>query len=204
MIAELNSSLENYSHERRVTMRIVAVVHGQKVEGLVGKPPEIAVNPTLTMAGMEKVHELVEEIRPFAPFAACYSSRLARALDTASVLCLAFDLDLQTMKDLGQYANKDGETVVFYPGHEKENYRTWQEEAGKAVKEISKQHAAIDTVLMVSHGPIIGGIIAYTKDIRTEDKATLRKIIDDSDLRNKGFVVFEVNWLGLKVDIKLV
>ena len=178
-------------------MKIVAILHTEKVEGLLEKPVEIAVNPTLTVNGMEKIRSIAHTLWDLGPFDACYSSRLARALDAASVLCLAFDLDLQTLKDLGQYANKDGDTIAYYPGHEKEGFEQWQKMAVRAIEEIHARHEETDTVLAVSHGPVIAGLIAHTKNIR--DKAGIKQILDNLRSEAQQYVVFEVNGDGIKV-----
>lgn len=176
-------------------MKIVAVFHADKnEEGLADEPREIAANPNLTLRGMEKTHQLVESIRPFGPFTACYSSRLARALDTASILCLAFGLDLQTLEGFGQHANKVGDEIVYYPGHEEENFLFWQKEAIAAFRHIIARHKAEETILVVSHRPSLAGVVAWIEGI--EDEEAIKRIANNPAFAEKGFIVFEVDEEG--------
>lgn len=176
-------------------MRIVAVFHGQKVEGIADKPAEIAVNPTLTVAGMEKIQALVPKIRELGPYYGLYSSRLARALDTASVLALALDENIQTAKGLGQHANLDGGIKTYYPGHEGESFKQWQEQALNALHEIWERigHEIGVTVrydrnvLMVSHRPSIGGLVAAAKGI--SDEKGIESVVMDKSLTANGYVI---------------
>lgn len=178
-------------------MKIVAVLHTEKVEGLLEKPAEIAVNPTLTVNGMEKAHEFTKTLRLLGPFAGCYCSRLARTSDIASVFCLALDLDFQTMKGLGQYASKEGDTIVYYPGHEKESFHEWQQGAVQAVEEIYKKHVQTDTVLLLAHGPTVAGLIGQARAIYSND--ALKQIVRDLRSRDQKFVTFEMDNNGIRI-----
>jgi broad specificity phosphatase PhoE len=138
---------------------------------------------------MEKILGLSEAIRELTP-TACYSSRLARALDTASVLANELDLEIKTIKGLGQYANKDGQDVHYYPGHEKEGMVEWQDQAVEALCQIATHHGVDEVVLIVSHRPSITGMVGHAKGIH--DKDGLNKLIADPEVVGKPFVVLEV------------
>jgi broad specificity phosphatase PhoE len=174
-------------------MRFVMVFHGPKAEELSG-PVEVRVNPPLTIAGMNKIFSLVPAVRQHAPFAGFYSSRLARALDTASILALELNQDFATSGLLGQYANKDGNDVIFYPGSEKEGFVEWQQSGLNAVAKLWHRHKDADpngTILVVSHRPIIGGIIAAIQGVK--DKDAINKIVNDPSIAEKGFAVIETD-----------
>lgn len=186
-------------------MKIVAVFHDDKVEGLAGEDPRLGANPPMTMAGMRKGLALLPEICDIGEildgFDACYSSRLARALDMASVLIGELNLDLETVNELGQWANKDGDQVIYYPGHEKENLCTWQRDALTALDIIWRRQRQIvadgGLALVVSHRPIIGGWVGHTRGIT--DEAGLVKLVRDPALTKKGYVVFSYDGKTLKV-----
>lgn len=172
-------------------MKIVVVLHGEKAEGLFGHCSiEIAANPPVTPNGMEQILELVPAIKAEGPYDAMYVSRMSRALGSASVLALALDLDFETMALLGQHANKEGSEVFFYPGHEGEGYGTWQRDGVAAIDKILKRHGPNANILVVSHRPIVGGLIAHTRGVTTEKG--IYQITGDLRLDKRDFVVFQV------------
>lgn len=179
-------------------MRLITVVHGDKVEGLNNEPLEIAANPSLTIEGMKKILSLLAELKPFKPFSECYSSYAARALDTASVLCLACNLDLWTMRELTAHSNKDKNRILYYPGysHENENFTTLQDQAVKAAHKIWIEHEDKANVLAVTHGPHIAGLIGRANGVN--DEAGLGEILKDFRSSTKGFVVFEIQAGSIK------
>lgn len=151
-------------------MKVVAILHGKKVEeGMTDKPSALRSNPNLTVDGLVGIHNLVEQVRAKAPYAAIYSSRLTRALDTASVLALALDMDIQTVKKLGQHCSRDAGGDCFYPGFEGETVVDWKNQAVSALLDLQKRHSPDDTILVVSHRPSIGGLVAHTKGIEDEN-----------------------------------
>ncbi len=178
-------------------LRICAVFHSDKQSVEAGQPPAVAVNPPMTMTGMMKIDALVEKIRkdPRLPtsFDGLCSSRLARALDTASVLALRFDLDIGTMKGLGQMANKEGDVVIKYPGCETEDMVVWQRNAMSSVRELSDDLDCLDqdaTLIVVSHRPIIGGLMAWSRGI-IGDHGAIDEIVRNPELAKEGYVVFD-------------
>ncbi|GEM_PF-3869862 len=181
-------------------MNIIAVFHGAKVEGLEGLPAEISANPPMTVEGMEKMWRRISgnEFSPHLPSSlgnkidAIYSSRLARALDTASVIALHLNLEITTVSELGQMANKDGNTVTHYPGHEKDDVILWQKNAMFAVRKIVSRHADHHTVVAVSHRPIIAGIVAWAID-KIGDANVLNKILNDPGFGKDGYFAFRTN-----------
>ena len=157
-------------------MKVITVLHAQKVEDDMAKTPvEIHANPTLSVKGLVNIHGLVEQIRAKGPYIAIYSSRLARALDTASILALALDMDIETIKGLGQHSNRDASGDYCYPGHESETVVEWKNQAVKALLDLQERHGSNDTILIVSHRPSVGGIVAHTKSI--EDKTGIMEIV---------------------------
>jgi broad specificity phosphatase PhoE len=172
-------------------MKIVAVFHGEKRMRLGNYPPEIAANAPLTVKGMRQMQRLVEKLRPLGPFVAAYSSRPTRAVDSASVVCMALDLDFKTMKELGQHASGQKGKVIAYPGYENEWYADWQSRAIEAVQEIARKHKEDDVVLVFTHRPIIAGLVCHTKGIT--DEGEIRKLALTPQFSRRGYVIFEVN-----------
>lgn len=169
--------------------RIVMVFHEKKVKMDDGLPVRTWVNPTLSVEGMTKVLDLVPVIGALGPFNAMFCSRLARALDTASVLALELDVDFETMPRLGQYGNKEGEKVQFYPGYEDDGYVDWQDDGFNALLDIADQCKG-GKALVISHRPVIGGIIAHVRGIT--DEAGIKAIVNDPSIVGPGYVVFDV------------
>lgn len=154
-------------------MKVVAVLHGRKIEeGMTDKPAELRSNPNVSIDGLVSIHGLVEQVKAKGPYAAIYSSRLTRALDTASILALAMDMDIQTVKNLGQHCSRDANGDCFYPGHEGETVIEWRDQALKALRELENRHGANDTILVVSHRPSVGGLVAHAEGI-TDAKAIM-------------------------------
>lgn len=171
-------------------MRIVLVFHGLPKANFTSPLPEVAANPTLNFEGMSRVHALVPAIRAAGPFDAIFSSRMARALDTASVLSMAFGLEIQTLKGLGQHANKEGDMVVRYPRHEHEDIGTWQREGIAAIEAIFFEYDPDETVLAVSHRPVIAGIVCASRGVRDPEK--IKALADDPSFVAKGFVIIDM------------
>ncbi len=183
-------------------IKVVAVFHGDKMEGLGGALPlEVRVNPPMTPEGMSKIFALADKIEKYGPFDGMYCSRLARALDTASVLALRLDLDFLTMAKLGLHANKDDSGVIYYPGHETESFVDWQRDGLDALDVIS--HHVVQNILVVSHRPVIAGFIAACRG-SIGDEAVLLKIVDGLNLTINGFVVFDSNTTNGKGKLTLV
>ena len=172
-------------------MKIVAVFHGKKVEGVdvTKRMAAIAANPPLSMDGMEKIRSgLLQKIQTIALFDAIYSSRMARALDTASVIAMALNMEIQTIGELGQKGNLDSGQVIAYPGFENDDELTWQSCGLRAIAQIWMKER-VGTILIVSHRPIIAGLIAAAKGIN--NKAGIKNILNDPNLVKDGYVVFE-------------
>ncbi|MFA5878509.1 MAG: histidine phosphatase family protein [Candidatus Staskawiczbacteria bacterium] len=165
------------------------VFHGDKVRVEKGLPIQTWVNPPLSTQGMAKILAMVPTIKALGPFEEMFSSRLARAVDTASVLALELGLDFRTLSSLGQYGNKDGDDVAYYPLHEADGYLTWQGDGVASLRTISAWRSDCN-VLAISHRPIIGGLIAHTRGIT--DEAGIKAIVNDAAITEKGYVVFEV------------
>ncbi len=177
-----------------MALRICAVFHSDKQSGAAGRPPAVAVNPPMTMTGMEAIDSLVAKIKNDPRlrdrlFDALYSSRLARALDAASVLALHFDLDIETVKELGQMANKEGNEVIKYPGHEDEDVASWQQDAMRAMRWI-REDRDDETIIVVSHRPIIGGLVAWARGV-VDNREVLDQLIKDPELVKDGYVVLD-------------
>lgn len=176
-------------------LKIVAAFHDKKVEGIIELPAAIAANPTLSITGMQNVQDkLLPKIQELGPFHAMFCSRMARALDTASVLAMAMDLDFDTIKGLGQAGNLDKNsegvpTVVAYPGHEDDNALTWQSDAIEALQEIDEMMDGVGTILIVSHRPVIGALVAYAQGIT--DITGIDAIVNSGDLVGNGYRTFQ-------------
>lgn len=182
--------------------RVVAVFHGEKTEGLKSNLPlEVRVNPPMTPEGMSKIFALGQRFEKYGPFDVMYCSRLARALDTASVLALKFSMDFQTIAKLGQHANKDESGVIYYPGHESESFVDWQSDGLDALGEISDcLLRGFNTVLIVSHRPVIAGFIAASRG-SIGDEGVLSEIVNNPKLATNGFVVFDFDTSGNKLTL---
>ena len=187
-----------YSHCRNVKyiqkgdiMKAIMVFHGNKVEGLGLNPVEIKANPPMTLDGMAKILDLVPEVQGMNP-GRIYCSRMARALNTASVFSLELDLDIQTKSKLGQHGNRDGQEDIFYPGHEGEDLVKFQADGVEALREIYNEIPEKDaTVLVVSHRPTICGVVAHTADVH--DNRGISSFLKDPQYTDKGYVVLEIN-----------
>ncbi len=190
-------------------MQIVAVFHSDKLDDQTS-PTEVASNPPQSTSGQVKIHNLVPAIKAMGPYMSmAYCSRMARASCAASVLSLALDIDYQSMKELGQFGNlfKDG-TVCMYPGHENDDEITWQRDAHKALIIIwAKVKAVSWPILVISHRPIIGALVARARGIT--DKAGIKSVIMDPTLTKKGYVLFNIEPIviaggGMEFDTKIV
>lgn len=176
------------SFEKGVT--IIAIFHKDKMDFQSGEhPPEILANTPLSLKGFLQTFCMVEKIRVLGPFSALFCSRQARTSAMASIFSVSFDIDFQSIKELGQYAsgNQAGDEF-FYPGHENETYRTSQENGVKAFQEIEKRGGP--KVLVVSHRPIIAGVVCRCRGVFEEKR--LEKAALDSNLASREFVVFKV------------
>ncbi|MBI2097427.1 MAG: hypothetical protein HYT46_00615 [Candidatus Vogelbacteria bacterium] len=184
-----------------MALRICAVFHSDKQDGAAGKPPAVAVNPPMTMAGMEKIDSLVAKIKNDSRLTelkcgGIYSSRLARALDAASVFALHFDQDIRTLEGLGQMANKEGDEVIKYPGHEAEDVVIWQVHACSEIQELYQNHFAdydgrdAEFIVLTGHRPIIGGLVAWARGV-VGDRGALDRLIKDPELVKDGYVVLD-------------
>ena len=182
-------------------MRIVLVFHGLPKANFVSPLAEISANPTLTFEGMSKVHSLVPELRALGSFDALFSSRMARATDTASILSVVFDLENHTLKGLSLYANKEGDEVVYYPGHEGENFGTWRKAGLAALETIFEACRPGETALAVSHRPVIAAIVCAAKGITDHKK--IKALADDPGFVAKGFVILDVREEGRLGELKL-
>lgn len=184
-------------------MIITAVFHGPKANGVAGLPGQVASNPPLSLAGMENIHRLAQKWKTDSifpkEFDGFYSSRMARATDTASVLANEWDMDFLTLRKLGQMANKEGDVIHYYPGCEEESLVTWQADAIDAITSICNRHGSDHHVLVVSHRPIIGGIIALSQGIQS-DEVALDKVVSDPLIVAAGFVQFDVKVVGGALD----
>ena len=182
-------------------MKIVAVFHGAKVEGLQGLNSRLGANPPMTMTGMSNILDLVPILKTLGPFDFMYVSRLARALDAASIIALELDMDFETKRELGQFGNKDGSNVIMYPGHEADGYKNWQSDGLVAIDEIWDEIDEVsseDTILIVSHRPIIGGLVAACQEIEDEDG--IKAVVNDPSLTEKGYVIFRYNGRKLTLE----
>lgn len=176
-------------------LRIIAVFHEKKAGNVIELNPAIAANPTLSIDGMQNTQDkLLPKIKELGPFAGIFTSRMARALDTASVLALALDLDIMTVKGLGQAANLDrntqGETVVVaYPGFEEDSYGEWLQGAIEALDDINDEMCGSGNILIVSHRPVIGAMVAYAEGITSP--TDIEAIVNDPATVGEGYRVFD-------------
>jgi broad specificity phosphatase PhoE len=173
-------------------MIIVAVFHDEKVAELGGLPDTIRANPPMTTRGMERILRLVPVIRARGPFKMIYTSLMARGLDAASVLALELQiLRLVGLAEFGQFANSDGEEIVYYPGHEGEGPADWQRNALNGIKLIQAENHLFALILLVSHRPIIGALVAAAHGISLPEE--ILSIVIDPELTRKGYVIFETD-----------
>jgi len=172
-------------------VKIVAVFHKDKLLGLGDKGAAIAANPPLTVVGKVEAHELALALKNQGPFSAIYASRLDRALGTASALSLILDVDIHTIKGLGQHGSKDGSIVYMYPGYEEEGYLDWQEKGVEAFRKIALQHGTDEVVIVVSHRPVLAGIALATRGVR--DPEQIKALAIDPNFSKRGYVVFDID-----------
>lgn len=118
----------------------------------------------------ENKKELVKLLRPYGPFVVCYSSLFTEAIAS---LCLAFGLDPQILKGLGQ---------------------TSQEETMAAFRQIISQHKNKETILVVSDRSSLAGVVAWVEDIQEE--AAIKGIVHNKEFCKKRLLVFEVDEEG--------
>ena len=183
-------------------MRVVAVFHGDKQDTQPIMRSEIRANPPMTALGMQHIFtKLLPKVRDLGPYhGPIYCSRMARALDTASVLALALDMDIESLKSAGQMGSKDAGGVVYYPGHEADkNVYDWRDQFELSLQRIGIYRDYIGPALMVSHRPMIGSLIAHLQGIN--DDEGIRSVVNDPRIVEDGYVVFDVSQVGT---IKLV
>ena len=168
-------------------MKIVAVFHSDKVEGLDTFPQELQANPPMTISGMVKIHALIPQLME-ERIQEIYSSLLARGPDTASVIALALGKEIYTLRELGQHSNKDGTRVIAYPGFEGEGFSTWQTNAMEGIEKIHVRSTA-SVVAITSHRPVIAGLIAFTRGIASD--AGIKAVRDEPQTTEGGYRVFE-------------
>ncbi|MDD5050173.1 MAG: histidine phosphatase family protein [Candidatus Pacebacteria bacterium] len=179
-------------------LRIVAVFHGPKHEGIIGKVLAlVAANPPMTVDGMVKVAKLIDAIKAQGPYGQAFSSRMARALDAMSLLANALDIDFETINDLGQHGSGDvvdGKVVAeaFLPGYEGEGCLAWHESAKRVLAKFHTEVKSGQTILVVSHRPIIGALVDMASGASFNAERLLEVVLS-SKLTAKGFVVFDFN-----------
>lgn len=150
-------------------MKITAVLHFEKASGFIdSESAELAANPSLSYKGFQQALGAAQLIEALGPYDGMFSSRLARALDTASVLAMHLNMDFQTMAGLGQAGNKEGDKIVMYPGFENFSFLGWQKDALSVLEELELN--GYNNILIVSHRPIIGALIAYAQGITSEEE----------------------------------
>jgi hypothetical protein len=176
-----------------MSIQIVAVIADtwQKLLGMTDVSPANAANPPTTVESMEAVLKFVPKIRALGPYANMYSSRFAYVSDIASVIALALNMDFSTLSGLSKYINLDCETNRCYPGHEKDDVLKWQFDGVSAFREIHHKHRSGEVILVVSHRPIIGGVMAHCYNVH--DPAKIMTIVNHPKTVKGGFRVFEVN-----------
>lgn len=176
-------------------MKIIAVFHGAKVECLETVRQEIGANPPMTVPGMGQILELVPTIKAWGPFQAAYCSLVARAMCTMSVLAMALGIkQVACIQELGQFGNLDQGRVIPYPGHESDDELTWQWNGKLAwvrIWDACGKYGLAQNVLLVSHRPIIGALVALRDGIT--DKKGIAKIVASPDLTKDGYVIFKMN-----------
>lgn len=175
-------------------MKIIAIFHEEKTGGYGNYPPKIACNPPLTTEGYLRTHNLPDKLRPYGPFAALICSRMCRTSQMVSVLALEFNLDFCSMRGLGQHASKEGEEVFSFPGYEHEWYPEWQKNGVAAFQEIAERYGPDDAVVIISHRPVIAGVVRYTQGI--SDPKSIQALAADKNFSKHLFVIFNVTKSG--------
>lgn len=181
-------------------MRLVVVPHGAKVTGVTEYLPELGADPPMTMAGKAAVLKLVEPLRALGPFNAAFCSLMDRACGTMCTIVKPLGIRQVTCIDeLGQYGNLDGSTVIPYPGHEKDDLVTWQQQGVEAVGVIWSQCAVRGTVLAFTHRPILAGLLATAAGVT--DSKGIREILDSKELLGNGFRIFSYDRFTLRLEV---
>lgn len=172
-------------------INIHTVLHGDKIY-VNTLNPRIVANPPMSEQGMIEVHEVVEEIHALKPFDFVIASRLARANDTASAICIPLDLDWKTEKLLGQHASLQNGKSVLYPGYEREYYPEWLQNVRTFLNNLGltfqylwdnikdegeKTSSPSNKVLLFTHRPIVAAMIMLAqKQMGTVDPEEIKKI----------------------------
>jgi broad specificity phosphatase PhoE len=171
-------------------MKVTAVLHFDKAAGFIdSSSAELAANPGLSYKGFKDALSICQRLELLGPFDGMFVSRLARALDTASVLAMYLNMDFQTMFGLGQAGNKEGDKIVMYPGFENSCFTGWQNNALSSLEELALH--GYGHVLIVSHRPIIWSLCAYAQGITTEEEISALVMKGFSD---ESIYQFEYNF----------
>lgn len=193
-------------------MKMVFVPHGAKLTGVGQYPPELGADPPMTMEGKQKMLKLVPALQALGPYDSAFCSLMDRACGTMCTIVKQLGIKrVVCIDELGQMGNLDSDgKVIAYPGHEKDDIITWQEQGYKAIGMISDEAlkdgwplvAAYGPggvperkVLVFSHRPILAGLVAHAKGIT--DAPGIQTILDDPTLVKNGFVVFNYNGTNL-------
>lgn len=198
---------------RKETLKIVVVPHGAKVMGVTQYSPELGADPPMTMEGKAKVLGLVPVLKTLGPYDAAYCSLMDRACGTMCTIVKHLGIRrVICIDELGQYSNLDGETIIFYPGHENDSIPIWQQQVGEALRriylEVAKNGLADGPVglggsayekkvLVFTHRPILAALVAAASHIT--DPAEIQKILDAKELVGKGLRVFNYNGQNLSL-----
>ncbi len=141
---------------------IFAVLHGDKINTQ-SNDAKIVANPPMSEKGLIEVHDVIPAIAALRPFHFVFSSRLARANDTASAICIPLDLNWQTHELLGQHGSLQNGESVLYPGYEHESYPEWLENTEKFLSWIGKTGMRYRTpsmkILIFTHRPIVACLL---------------------------------------------
>ena len=118
-------------------LRIIAVSDYPKIASLNGNCQMDDRNSPVKARELATIWALVPTLAKYEPFVGMYSSRALWATGAASVLAKAFEMDFQTVGQLGQYVNNEGETVPFRPGYKVEDGAAWQENGVETFKDLA-------------------------------------------------------------------
>ena len=178
-------------------LRIIAVSDYPKIASLNGNCQMDDRNSPVKARELATIWALVPTLAKYEPFVGMYSSRALWATGAASVLAKAFEMDFQTVGQLGQYVNNEGETVPFRPGYKVEDGAAWQENGVETFKDLADgyfvgQHGedCEASILVVSHHHLIGGVVAHCCGMTSTVK--VNAIVNDPRTIGKGFRVFEI------------
>ena len=171
-------------------MKILAVYHQQNGDWS-SEEVRLAANAGLSINGAKDTLTVIPKLKEHGSITAMYSSRMARAVDTASFISLELDLDYATLPELAPYSAFTGGNLVRYPGYPETRHSESQGKVLERLKNLYVDHAN-ETIILVSHKTIIGMLLSAVEGVLGDDKKILEFAMD-ADNYMQQVIAFEYN-----------